>query len=58
MWWNVYHLFCLVSSSSIADDTREERKLRSKVVTEGDEECEGGETQLREALISERDQKV
>ncbi len=48
------------SSSSIADDTREEKKLGSKVSSEEDRE-EGEEesvSQLRESFIAERDQKV
>ena len=45
------------SSSSIADDIREERKLGSKVSSEEDGE-EESVSQLRESFIAERDQKV
>ena len=48
------------SSSSIADDTREARKLGSKVISEEDEDMGEDESvsQLRESFIAERDQKV
>ncbi|XP_064397951.1 RUN domain-containing protein 3A-like [Halichondria panicea] len=47
------------SSSSIADDTREARKLGSKVISEEDEDVGEDESvsQLRESFIAERDQK-
>ncbi len=51
-------MLVFVSSSSIADDSREERKLSSKVTVSGDEGDDVEESGLRESFIAERDQKV
>ena len=56
----VYSFVCF-SSTSIADDSREEKKLRSKVTEADDSTSEEGEesvSQLRESFIAEREQKV
>ena len=57
----VYISLVCFSSTSIADDSREEKRLRSKVTEADDSTSEEGEesvSQLRESFIAEREQKV